>query len=89
MSVKDLAESLQIKPAGVYNYIYGKSKPSYEAVEKLILLGAKANEVFSDDVAEALAENDRGPGEALPISEEALDASVLRCLSRMIRSRQG
>ena len=41
---------LGVKEAAVYNYKYGKSKPSYESIEKMLLDGAYISEVFSDSV---------------------------------------
>lgn len=49
-TVADLAEMLGVKEAAVYNYKYGKSKPSYESIEKMLLDGAYISEVFSDSV---------------------------------------
>ena len=50
MSVADLAGMLGVSQAGVYNYKYGKSKPSYEAIEKLLTNGATLAEIFNDEL---------------------------------------
>ena len=49
-SVAELAELLGVKEAAVYNYKYGKSKPSYESIEKMLLDGAFISEIFSEEV---------------------------------------
>ena len=43
-SVADLARMLGVKEAAIYNYKYGKSKPSYESIEKMLLDGAAFEE---------------------------------------------
>ena len=49
-SVAELAQLLGVKEAAVYNYKYGKSKPSYESIEKMLLDGAFISEIFSEEV---------------------------------------
>lgn len=49
-SVAELAKMLGVKEAAIYNYKYGKSKPSYESIEKMLLDGALLSEIFSDSV---------------------------------------
>lgn len=49
-TVAELAQMLGVKEAAVYNYKYGKSKPSYESIEKMLLDGAFLSEIFSDSV---------------------------------------
>ena len=51
-SVAELAGMLGVKEAAVYNYKYGKSKPSYESIEKMLLDGAYLSEIFDDEVQE-------------------------------------
>ena len=55
-SVADLAELLGVKQAAVYNYKYGKSKPSYESIEKMLLDGAFLSELFSSELQEKVLE---------------------------------
>lgn len=56
-SVSQLAELLEVAPAAIYNYKYGKSKPSYESIEKMLLDGAKIDEVFDENVRRKVFEN--------------------------------
>ena len=49
-SVAELAKMLGVKEAAIYNYMYGKSKPSYESIEKMLLDGAFLSEIFNDSV---------------------------------------
>lgn len=49
-TVAELAKLLGVKEAAIYNYKYGKSKPSYESIEKMLLDGAYLSEVFSEEV---------------------------------------
>ena len=51
-SVAELADMLGVKEAAVYNYKYGKSKPSYESIEKMLLDGAYLSEIFNKSVEE-------------------------------------
>lgn len=55
--VAELAELLGVEKAAVYNYKYGKSKPSYEVIEKMFLLGARLDEVFSPEIQELVLKN--------------------------------
>lgn len=57
MTVAELAKLLGVKEAAIYNYKYGKSKPSYESVEKLLLNGALLSEVFSEEVQKKVFES--------------------------------
>lgn len=56
-SVAELADMLGVKPAAIYNYKYGKSMPSYEAIEKMLLDGAYLSEIFNDDVQKKVFES--------------------------------
>lgn len=56
-TVLELAELLGVEKAAVYNYKYGKSKPSYDVVEKMFRLGARLDEVFSPEVQEIVLKN--------------------------------
>ena len=56
-SVADLAELLGVKQAAIYNYKYGKSKPSYESIEKMLLDGAYLSEVFNEEVQKKVSES--------------------------------
>lgn len=53
-SVAELADMLGVKQAAIYNYKYGKSKPSYESIEKMLLDGAYISEIFSEEVQEVV-----------------------------------
>lgn len=55
-SVAELAQLLGVKEAAVYNYKYGKSKPSYESIEKMLLDGAFISEIFSEEVQKKVIE---------------------------------
>lgn len=56
-SVADLARMLGVKEAAIYNYKYGKSKPSYESIEKMLLDGAYISEIFSEGVQKKVIES--------------------------------
>ena len=56
-TVADLADLLGVKEAAVYNYKYGKSKPSYESIEKMLLDGAYLSEIFSEQVQNEVIKN--------------------------------
>ena len=56
-SVAELAELLGVAPAAIYNYKYGKSKPSYESIEKMLLDGAFISEIFNDEVQKKVIES--------------------------------
>lgn len=56
-TVAELAEMLGVKPAAIYNYKYGKSMPSYEAIEKMLLDGAYLSEIFNEDVQRKVFES--------------------------------
>ncbi len=75
-TVAELAEMLSVKPAAIYNYKYGKSKPSYDVIEKMFLLGARIDEVFSPEVQAKVLEN-CGAGE-LPAVPAAFDTPEFR-----------
>ena len=75
-TVLELAELLGVEKAAVYNYKYGKSKPSYDVIEKMFLLGARIDEVFSPEVQAKVLEN-CGAGE-LPAVPAAFDTPEFR-----------
>ena len=56
MSVAELAKMLGVTDDAVYNYKYGKTKPSYKSVEKMLLDGAYLSEVFSKEIEEKVKE---------------------------------
>ena len=56
-TVAELAELLGVKPAAIYNYKYGKSMPSYEAIEKMLLDGAYLSEIFNEKVQNKVFES--------------------------------
>ena len=56
-SVAELADMLGVKPAAIYNYKYGKSMPSYEAIEKMLVDGAFLSEIFNDEVQKKVFES--------------------------------
>lgn len=57
MTVAELAQLLGVKEAAIYNYKYGKSKPSYESIEKMLLNGAYISELFNDEVQKKVFES--------------------------------
>lgn len=61
MSVKELADMLWVTEAAIYNYKYGRSKPSYESVEKMLLDGAFLSEVFDDNLQAIVEQSLRKP----------------------------
>lgn len=56
-TVAELAKLLGVKEAAIYNYKYGKSKPSYESIEKMLLDGAYLSEIFSEEVQKKVFES--------------------------------
>lgn len=56
-TVAELADLLGVKQAAIYNYKYGKSKPSYESIEKMLLDGAYLSEIFDESVQAKVAES--------------------------------
>lgn len=56
-TVAELARLLGVKDAAIYNYKYGKSKPSYESIEKMLLDGALISEIFNEEVQKKVLES--------------------------------
>lgn len=50
----ELADRLGLATGSVGNLCSGSKRPSYEVIEKLLLLGARLDEVFSTEVQEAV-----------------------------------
>lgn len=57
----EMGAALGIATSSVGGYCSGVRKPSYEIVEKLLLLGATLEEVFSREVQDAVFKNVAGP----------------------------
>ena len=74
-SVADLARMLGVKEAAIYNYKYGKSKPSYESIEKMLLDGAFISEIFNDEVQKKVIESLGLVQESTPIKSTNEDVS--------------
>lgn len=83
-SVADLARMLGVKEAAIYNYKYGKSKPSYESIEKMLLDGAFISEIFSDEVQKKVIESLGLVQESSPIKITNEDLSKAMILAAEI-----
>lgn len=88
-SVAELAGMLGVKPAAIYNYKYGKSLPSYEAIEKMLLDGAYISEIFSEEVQEKVSESlgSREP-ERIRFTEEEVGEFLARA-AEIFRKKKG
>lgn len=60
LSQAELAERLGLATSSVGNLCSGTKKPSYEIIERLFMLGARVEEVFSHEVGDAVCRNE-GP----------------------------
>ena len=80
-TVAELARLLGVKDAAIYNYKYGKSKPSYESIEKMLLDGAYLSEIFNEEVQnkvlESIASQNRAALEAVLPSDLWKDSDFL------------
>jgi transcriptional regulator with XRE-family HTH domain len=76
LSQAELAEKLGLATGSVGNLCSGTKRPSYEVIEKLFLLGARLDEVFSPEVQEAVLRN--CGGRELPAVPAAFDTPEFR-----------
>ena len=83
-SVAELARMLGVKEAAIYNYKYGKSKPSYESIEKMLLDGAFISEIFNDEVQKKVVESLGLMQESTPIKITNEDLSKAMILAAEI-----
>lgn len=83
-SVAELARMLGVKDAAIYNYKYGKSKPSYESIEKMLLDGAYISEIFNEEVQKKVIESLGLVQESAPIKITNQDLSKAMILAAEI-----
>jgi predicted transcriptional regulator len=83
-SVAELARMLGVKEAAIYNYKYGKSKPSYESIEKMLLDGAFISEIFNDEVQKKVVDSLGLMQESTPIKITNEDLSKAMILAAEI-----
>ena len=76
-SVAELAKLLGVQEAAIYNYKYGKSKPSYESIEKMLLDGAFISEIFSDEVQNKVVESLKISQEPIRITNEDISKAMI------------
>lgn len=76
MKQDELAEKLGLATGSVGNLCSGKKRPSYEVIEKMFLLGARLDEVFSKEVQDAILKN--YAAEALPAVPPGCDTPEFR-----------
>lgn len=87
-SVAELARMLGVKEAAIYNYKYGKSKPSYESIEKMLLDGAYISEIFSEEVQRKVIEALGLVKDAAPITVTNEDVSkALLIAAEILKNR--
>ena len=87
-SVAELARMLGVKEAAIYNYKYGKSKPSYESIEKMLLDGAYISEIFSEEVQRKVIEALGLVKDASPITVTNEDVSkALLIAAEILKNR--
>ena len=88
-SVADLAKTLGVKEAAIYNYKYGKSKPSYDSIEKMLLDGAFISEIFNEEVQQKVIESLGLVKETAPIkiTNEDLSKAMIRAAEILKRNK--
>ena len=61
-----LAEKVGLDKGSVGNLCSGTRRPSYEVIRKLLLLGARIDEVFDEETLEAVRKSSGGAAPAVP-----------------------
>lgn len=76
LSQAELAEKVGLATGSVGNLCSGTKRPSYEVIEKLFMLGARIDEIFSTEVQKKVMES-CGAGD-LPAVPAAFDTPEFR-----------
>lgn len=63
---EELAEKIGLDKGSVGNLCSGTRRPSYEVIRKLLLLGARVDEVFDEETLEAVRKSSGGAAPMIP-----------------------